>query len=138
AERQMLGTHGDLDFVEHVMDRLVTVRRHADPATAPHELGYQASACPCLSRSGRTLDEEIARIEVQRQCALLIDVDRLNRVAGHAAADARWRSREDVAQGAITSVVRQHRRSKACERSALFVVAERTLGNERARKRNSL
>ncbi len=111
-------------------------RGHADAPPAPHQLGDEPRARPRLPRAGRPLDEEVARIELDRERALLGDVGRLDARAGLAAADARRRSREDVAQRPIAAVARQHRRREPRERVLLRIGVVRAARDQRARHRH--
>ena len=87
-----------------------------------------------LAGSGRALDEEVARVEVLNEFALGGEVRGLDGGAGSATDDARRRSRKDVAQRRIATVVGKHRFGDACERLSLSVGAVRTSGDQRLRQ----
>ena len=69
AARLLLADEGRVDRVEHVVDRLVALRRDADGLAGSDERRDQPADRPRLARAGRALDDEVAAVEREHELA---------------------------------------------------------------------
>ena len=67
-----------LDLVEQVVDGLVALRGDPDPLAAGQQVHDDPGAGPGLAGPGRALEEQIARVEAERERLHLGEVDRLD------------------------------------------------------------
>ena len=103
-ERDLFRGGDALHLVEEVVDGAVTRRRHANALPGRKQRDDQPSAGPRLAASGRSLDDEIALVEIQDQSLLCGEVERLN-AAGSIRREPRQVASKDIFDRSIARPV---------------------------------
>ena len=108
-----------LDLGEQVVDGLVALGRDADTSPAGQQVHDDAGARPRLAGAGRPLDEEVARVQPERERLHRVQVGGLDRRARSEPADAGPFPREDGPEGLIAPVAGVDRFADAQDGRAL-------------------
>ena len=123
-----------LDLGEQVVDRLVARGGHSHALPLVEQMHDQARARPGLPRARRSLDDEVALVEVEHEPLHLLEVGRLHDLAP----GPRPLAREDALERRVATRALEQRAREPRERLALRLRVERPARDERARQRHLL
>src|SRR5262249_35426323 len=125
------------DLRQQVVDSLVALGRDTQPLPLRQQVDGEASSGPRLSRARRSLDEEVAGLEVERQCLHLLEVESLKSTASRAPPNARLFATENGPQRRVAAVAHTDRLGHSQDRVALIAILVGAFRDERPRKRNT-
>src|SRR3954468_6086904 len=122
-----------LDFREQVVNRAGARTGDADAAAGFQEMRDQPRAGPRLPAAGRSLNEQVAVVQLAHEPALRFEIQRLNRSAS-AGSETRRVASKDVLKGRVRRSASYGRLRHARDRLSLCRVRDRLAGDNRLRQ----